>query len=69
MKGEAGKAFSMKCINKELSFVTFSQKKAGNSQTVSCIFLYCYFRVHLDCLSTIMISAVKFLKVFMGITF
>lgn len=38
MNGEAKKSFSMKCINKELSFVPFSQKKAGNSQTVSCIF-------------------------------
>lgn len=26
MNGEARKPFSMKCINKELSFVTFSQK-------------------------------------------
>lgn len=36
MNGEAVKPFSRKCINKELSFVFFSQNKAklGNSRTL-----------------------------------
>lgn len=69
MNGEARKPFSMKYINKELSFVSFSQKSRKFSDTV--VFFILLFQSTFGLLkhNDGNTSALKFLKVFMGITF
>lgn len=74
MNGEAMKPFSRKCINKDLSFMFFSQNKAklGNSRTLFKVaFFILMFKSKFHCLNIMMrlLSVLKLLKVCRGIVF